>query len=544
MDIQYDGKTYSLPAGTTVGAFWKRLYGAYSKEAVLADMDGDVLDFRGPLAEGEIRWIPITEKAGYLAAQRTLVMLLLCAVKDVYGEEGDVEIKHSLGDGLYCEFPDNHLPMAEELETIETRMRAIAAAAQPISQLTVSAQKAADILRKRGQTLEAELILQRGLDSLRVYQSGDVTDYFFGPMLPDMGCVPDFCLAPYAPGFLLRFPGMGETKVGPYKEEPLFAKVFLEAEEWGEIIGCHNVAELNRAIMNGSVKTLIAMAEAKQEKRLGELADRITGERPRIRLVCIAGPSSAGKTTFMNRLLIQLRVNGARPVMVSLDDFYKEHAVQRAEGIANYEDLAALDVALFQKLMAQLLEGKEIRLPRFDFQTGTRGWQENPVRLAPGQPIMVEGLHALNPVLSHFVPGYQCLHIYLGALTQLSVSRHNRISTTDTRLIRRLVRDARTRGNDAETTLALWSTVRRGEEENIFHFQGRAEEIFNTALIYELPVLKKKAMPLLSAIPRGSPVYAEARRLMDFLMPFEELDESVVPDNSILREFVGKGRDN
>ncbi len=540
MDILCDNKTYTLPLGTTVGDFWKSCYGAYSKEAVLADCGGVVTDFQSPIAAGALRWIPITEKAGYLAAQRTLVMLLLCAVKAVLGTAGDVEIKHSLGEGLYCEFPDGHTPLSEELQAVENQMHHIAEMGQPIEKITIDSREAARLLREKGRGPDAELIEQKGFETFGVYRSGDVTDYFFGPMLPDMGCVPDFRLVPYAPGFLLRFPGMGETAVAPYKEEPLFAKVFLEAEEWGEIIGCHNVAELNKAIRDGGIRTLIAMAEAKQEKRLGELADRITGQKPKIRLVCIAGPSSAGKTTFMNRLLIQLRVNGARPVMVSLDDFYKEHTVQRAEGITNYEDLAALDVALFQKLMGELLEGKEIRLPRFDFESGTRAWSKETFHLGPGQPIMVEGLHALNPELSHFVPGYQCLHIYLGALTQLSINRHNRISTTDTRLLRRLVRDARTRGNDAVTTLGLWSTVRRGEEENIFHFQGRAEEIFNTALIYELPVLKKKAMPLLEAIPQGNPVHAEARRLMDFLMPFEELDASVVPENSILREFVGK----
>lgn len=540
MDILCENKTYTLPTGTTVGGFWTSLHGAYSEKAVLADIGGEVLDFQSPLVDGKLRWISVTEKAGYLAAQRTLVMLLLCAVKDVFGENGDVEIKHSLGEGLYCEFPDGHIPLAGELAAVEARMHGIRGEGQTIERVVMDRREAARLLREKGRGADADLIEQKGFDSFGVYRSGAVTDYFFGPMLPDMSCVPDFRLVPYAPGFLLRFPGMGETTLAPYKEEPLFAKVFLEAEEWGEIIGCHNVSELNKAIRDGGIRTLIAMAEAKQEKRLGELADRITGEKPKIRLVCIAGPSSAGKTTFMNRLLIQLRVNGARPVKVSLDDFYKEHTVQRAEGITNYEDLAALDVALFQKLMGQLLEGKEIRLPRFDFESGTRSWSREIFHLGPGQPIMVEGLHALNPELSHFVPGYQCLHIYLGALTQLSINRHNRISTTDTRLLRRLVRDARTRGNSAETTLGLWSTVRRGEEENIFHFQGRAEEIFNTALIYELPVLKKKALPLLEAIPKDSPVYAEARRLMDFLMPFEELDASVVPENSILREFVGK----
>lgn len=544
MKVRCEGKSYTLKSGATAGDLWRMIHGdQVSEDAVLAERGGDVVDFQTPLWEdGDIRWIGIHEKPGYLAAQRTLVMLLLSAVKEVCGEKADVEIKHSLGQGLYCEYPGGHIPLAGELLKIEKVMHAISHSNRPIRQLTIDCQEAVDMLRQRGNSQDADLLEQQGFASFGVYRSGPVTDYFFGPMLPHMGYVPAFALTPYAPGFLLRFPEMGKKDITPYQEEPLFAKVFLEAEEWGEVIGCHNVTELNRAISCGRIRQLIAMAEAKQEKSLAQLADRITGEKPKIRLVCIAGPSSAGKTTFMNRLIVQLWVNGSRPVMVSLDDFYKERHVQQAEKNNNYENLSAIDVDLFQSLMAKLLEGQAVKLPRFHFETGTRSWSEEKFRLERDQPILVEGLHALNPELTHFVPGYQCLHIYLGALTQLSINNHNRISTTDTRLLRRLVRDARTRGNGAEKTLSLWSTVRRGEEENIFLFQGRAEEIFNTALIYELPVLKRKAVPLLEAIEKKSPVYAEARRLLTFLMPFEELDESVVPDNSILREFIGKRR--
>lgn len=542
MKIECEGKTLELAAGATAGEVWRALHGDdFSADAVLAECGGDVLDFRTPLPEmgGALSWVPLASRHGFLAAQRTLVMLLVCAVRELYGEAADVEIKHSLGDSLYCEFADGHTPLVDALARLEEKMKALAAARLPISRLVVDAHRAAAFLRSLGDKETAEVLLRRDVKELSAYRAGEVTDYYFGPMLPDMGCVPAFRLAPYAPGFLLRFPPAGETELAPYEEDPLFAKVFLEAEEWGEIIGCHNVRELNRAIAAGGVGDLVAMAEAQQEKRLAQLADKICGARPGIRLVCIAGPSSAGKTTFMSRLVVHLRVNGARPVLISLDDFYRERKEMQAAGETNYENLSALDVALFQKLMAELLEGKPVRLPRFDFQTGERSWSGE-VRLDAGQPILVEGLHALNPALSHFVPGYQCMHIYLSALTQLSVNNHNRISTSDTRLLRRLVRDARSRGHGAEKTLELWATVRRGEEENIFLFQGRADEIFDTALIYELPVLKRKAVPLLSAIGKDSPVYAEARRLLTFLMPFEELPEEIVPANSLLREFIGK----
>lgn len=539
MHIFCEGKTHSLPAGSTAGDLWRQLHGdAVSEDAVLADCGGDILDFQTPLPDGaSVAWVPLASKHGYLAYQRTLIMLLVCAVQEVYGPAADVQVKHSLGNGLYCRFPDGHIPLAGELARLEAAMRAIAEEQRPIRQVRLEWEDVLQFLREKGRTEEADMLAKHPFTSFGVYRCGTVTDYYFGPMLPHMGCLRAFCLAPYAPGFLLRFPAQGEQTIGRYKEEPLFAKVFLEAEEWGEIIGCRDVAELNRAIEDGSIRHLIAMAEARHEKSLGHLADQICSQQPKIRLVCIAGPSSAGKTTFMNRLIIQLWVNGVRPVMVSLDDFYKERTED--ENI-NYENLSALDVELFQELMGELLEGRRIRLPRFDFKTGRRSWSEEEFHLGRDQPVMVEGLHALNPELTHFVPGYQCMHIYLGALTQLSINNHNRISTTDTRLLRRMVRDARTRGMTAEETLASWNRVRRGEEENIFLFQGRAEETFNTALLYELPVLKKKALPLLRAIGRESSQYAEAQRLLTFLMPFAELDERFVPDHSILREFIGE----
>ncbi len=542
MIITCEGRVCTLPEGSTIGDLWRMLHSnRVSEEAVLADYEGDILDFQSLIPDsGVVKWISLASKQGYLAYQRTLIMLLLCAVKEVYGERADVQIKHSLGHGLYCRFPDGHIPLARELAKLESVMRQISEEQRPIEQVLFDTRAVICYLREHGCNLEAEMLEDSPASQFGVYRCGNVTDYYFGTMLPHMGYIQAFCLTPYAPGFLLRFPAQGEKEIINYQEEPLFAKVFLEAEEWGEIIGCHNVRELNRAIDTGEIKKLIAVSEALHEKSLGHLADEICSRKPKIRMVCIAGPSSAGKTTFMNRLLVHLWVNGVRPVMISLDDFYKER-VQGEE--VNYENLSALDVDLFQQLMADLLEGKYIRLPRFDFRTGERTWSQEAFHLGPDQPVMVEGLHGLNPELTHFVPGYQCMHIYLGALTQLSINNHNRISTTDMRLLRRMVRDARARGMEAEKTLASWNRVRRGEEENIFLFQGRADEVFNTALLYELPVLKRLVVPLLEAIGRDSSQYAEAQRLLTFLAPFGELDASVVPDHSILREFIGERYD-
>lgn len=539
MEITCEGKVYTFPDGMTPLAIWETLGYAEKKNAVLAELDGEIMDMRTPIKGAEkLSWIPLASGEGDKARERTLIMLLVAAMRKVYGGTRDVHVKHSLFDGLYCEFSDGHTPFGRELAALEDAMRKIEESAAPIEPLTVDREEAAEFLEHSGRAGDAELVRHYAFKEFHIYQCGDVKDYYFGPMLPDMSYAGEFRLVPYAPGFLLCFPDAGETALGEYREEPLFARVFLEAEEWGRLIGCREVSELNEAIRRGRAGDLVAMAEALQEKRLAALADKISGGRPRVRMVCIAGPSSAGKTTFMHRLLIQLWVNGVKPVMISLDDFYRERSKEMKEK-ANYEDLSALDTELFEACVTGLLEGRAVRLPRFDFKTQTRSWSEETFTLGADQPVLVEGLHALNPVLSRFVPGYQCLHIYLGALTQISINAHNRISTSDTRLLRRMVRDARTRGNDPEKTLALWDTVRRGEEQNIFLFQGRADEIFNTALIYEIPVLKKEALPLLSSIGRESPVYARARRLLTALTPFEELPKSIVPDGSILREFVG-----
>lgn len=539
--ISCEGKIYNMADGATPGDLWDEVRGSRRwNEAVLARCGGEVMDFLTPFdGDTSVTWISMKEKYAYLASQRMLTMLLVAAVKELGGMNADVEVKHSLGQGLYCEFPGHHTVTHEELALLEARMKAIALEKRPLRRITISKDDAVAVLKKRGADEEADLLADASFQRFGVYQCGRVTDYYFGPMLPDMGYVPPFRLVPYAPGFLLLFPAPGQTAIAPYKEEPLFARVFLESERWGALIGCRHVRDLNQAIRKGQAPELIAAAEALHEKKLAYLADRICREDPPIRMICIAGPSSAGKTTFMKRLITQLRVNGVRPVMISLDDYYRDHRSYKANETVNFENLSSLDIGLFEKTMAGLLEGKAVRLPQFDFLTGHRQWDEKEIILPEDQPVLVEGLHGLNPELTHFVPGYQCIHIYLGALTQLSINNHNRISTTDTRLLRRLVRDARTRGNSAEITLARWDTVRRGEEQNIFYFQDRADVIFNTALIYELPVLKKAARPLLEAVPRSSMEYAEARRLLQSLEPFAELGTEDIPQNSILREFVG-----
>lgn len=538
MHISCEGQVYELKNTATPQDLWDMVRGNRSwEDAVLADCEGDIIDFQTPFpGDTAVKWIPMNTPAAYRAYQRSLIMLLVIAVKEIYGEEADVKVKHTLGSSLYCEFSDSHVPFQKELDLLYKRMKAIVQEGRDISLMTVTKKRAEDFLIKNRRIKDAELLSQINTDKINVSQCGNYVDYFFGPMLPNMSYAKVFDLKSYAPGFLLQMPPRGSMELQKVEEAPLFSRVFLETQNWSELIGCNSLIDLNKAIENHTVGDLILMAEALHEKKIAELADKICGQKPEVRLVCIAGPSSSGKTTFMKRLIIHLWVNGVKPVMLSLDDYFRNRDEMDK---SVWEDLEALDLPLFEETVVKLLEGKEVRLPRFNFITGKKEWDEKATRLGEGQPILVEGLHGLNPALSYFVPGYQCVHVYLSALTQITINNHNRISTSDTRLLRRMVRDARGRGHDVETTLAHWDSVRQGEERNIFSFQNKADFIFNSALIYELPVLKKLAKPLLQTVSKGSSVYPEAQRLLHFLEPFCELDTSLVPSNSLLREFVG-----
>lgn len=540
MQISCEGQVYKLKDTATPQDLWDMVGGNRSwEDAVLADCEGDIIDFQTPFpGDTTVKWVPMNTPAAYRAYQRSLIMLLVIAIKEIYGEEADVKVKHTLGSSLYCEFSDSHVPFQKELDLLYKRMKAIVQEGRDISLMTVTKKRAEDFLIKNRRIKDAELLSQINTDKINVSQCGNYVDYFFGPMLPDMSYAKVFDLKSYAPGFLLQMPPRGSMELQKVEEAPLFSRVFLETQNWSELIGCNSLIDLNKAIENHTVEDLILMAEAFHEKKIAELADKICGQKPEVRLVCIAGPSSSGKTTFMKRLIIHLWVNGVKPVMLSLDDYFRNRDEMDK---SVWEDLEALDLPLFEETVVKLLEGKEVRLPRFNFITGKKEWDEKATRLGEGQPILVEGLHGLNPALSYFVPGYQCVHVYLSALTQITINNHNRISTSDTRLLRRMVRDARGRGHDVETTLAHWDSVRQGEERNIFSFQNKADFIFNSALIYELPVLKKLAKPLLQTVSKGSSVYPEAQRLLHFLEPFCELDTSLVPSNSLLREFVGHG---
>lgn len=540
-----NGKTYTLKEGTTLLQLCSEHYGDAEPRIAAALYNNEFVGLQTKVREdGDISWFSMATLEGNQCLVRTAIMLLVRAVSDLY-PQGKVFVKHALRKSLYCELDIGHTVTYGDVESIKRRMQEIVAQDEPITQVVLSAETAMDMCRNRHMEREAELLRHVGLKHVMTYQCGQVFDYYMGPMLPSMGYLTCFNLRSYAPGVILETPKVDNPNELPlYKEIPKMARLFLDAEEWGRIVRCQYVSDLNRYIADETIQDIVDMAEALQEKKLAEIADYIVRQRPKIKVILIAGPSSAGKTTFCKRLTTQLRVVGLRPVKISLDDYFynREDTPKNPDGSYDFESLRAIDIPLFNQQIDELQQGRDVCLSRFDFVSGKRYFDEKPVHLEPEQPIVVEGLHALNDSLTYMLPRYEKYKITLGVLTQIRINDHNRISTADTRIIRRMVRDQQFRNRGPLDTMDIWADVRRGEEVNIYPYQEDADTIFNTALPYELSVLKPYAEPLLRSIDKESSHYAEAQRLLKFLNPFKGLDASVVPSNSLLREFIGPER--
>ena len=540
-----NGKTYTLKEGTTLLQLCSEHYGDAEPRIAAALYNNEFVGLQTKVREdGDISWFSMATLEGNQCLVRTAIMLLVRAVSDLY-PQGKVFVKHALRKSLYCELDIGHTVTYRDVESIKRRMQEIVAQDEPITQVVLSAETAMDMCRNRHMEREAELLRHVGLKHVMTYQCGQVFDYYMGPMLPSMGYLTCFNLRSYAPGVILETPKVDNpNELPPYKEIPKMARLFLDAEEWGRIVRCQYVSDLNRYIADETIQDIVDMAEALQEKKLAEIADYIVRQRPKIKVILIAGPSSAGKTTFCKRLTTQLRVVGLRPVKISLDDYFynREDTPKNPDGRYDFESLRAIDIPLFNQQIDELQQGRDVCLSRFDFVSGKRYFDEKPVHLEPEQPIVVEGLHALNDSLTYMLPRYEKYKITLGVLTQIRINDHNRISTADTRIIRRMVRDQQFRNRGPMDTMDIWADVRRGEEVNIYPYQEDADTIFNTALPYELSVLKPYAEPLLRSIDKESSHYAEAQRLLKFLNPFKGLDASVVPSNSLLREFIGPER--
>jgi uridine kinase len=377
--------------------------------------------------------------------------------------------------------------------------------------------------------------------NLKLYNLCGRYDYFYGQMAYSTGIIGEFEIMYYKPGFILRYPTIHEPKVIPkFNEQKKLAKIFRETEIWGTILNVANVGSLNDIVVSGEMNEMAMITEAFHEKKIANIADQIS-LKEKVKIVLIAGPSSSGKTTFTKRLGIQLRVNGLIPIQISLDDYFinRDQTPKDEDGNYDFESIYALDLELFNNNLTELLKGEKVKLPRYDFLTGKRVWSDKEIYIPERGVLLIEGIHGLNEILTSSIDKENKFKIYISALTQLNLDNHNRIATTDVRIIRRIVRDYLSRGYKAEDTLKMWHSIKKGEEKNIFPFQEEADVMFNSTLVYELCVLKKYALPELKKISEESSVYYEAKRLISFLNFFKTVDEEVVPRNSILKEFIG-----
>lgn len=508
---------------------------------VLARINDNYYELTRSLKEdGEFEAIDITNNLGLKTYARSLQFLLIKSVIDIF-PEAKITIEHSMSKGLFGEIHKNAPLCEDDIKKIKTRMKELIIKDLPIEKVSVTREEAIKIFSDYKMDDKVRLLKYVNTDTVKLYNLDGRYDYFYGSMAYSTGIFKVFDLLYYEPGFLLRYP----TEADPFNipklvEHKKLRKIFQETENWGNILDVGDVGSLNDKVENGEIVDIIRVAEALHEKKIAYIADMIS-ERENVKFILIAGPSSSGKTTFARRLGIQLRVNGFMPIPISLDDYFvdREHTPKDEHGNYDFESIYALDLQLFNENLERLLNGEEVEIPTFNFKKGIREWLGQKIKLPENGIIIIEGIHGLNEILTSSIPVENKFKIYISALTQLNVDNHNRIATTDVRIIRRIVRDYLSRGYGSEDTLKMWPSIKRGEEKNIFVFQENADVMFNSTLVYELCVLKQYALKELEKIEAASPVYYEALRLKSFLHFFKDVDKEFVADNSILREFVG-----
>lgn len=492
---------------------------------------------------GEIELVTISQRPGMQTLERTTLFVLMKSFFDVIGREniGKLKVEYSTGNGIFIRVLDGLNMDVSLLLKVKERMKALIHCHAKIEKKSLSTTEAMQHFHQYGMLDKERLFYFRRASTVNVYFIDGFEDYYYGYMAPDASYIKRFDIIPYQDGFVLLLPSPRHPKVLPkfQPSEKVFQKL-NESSHWAEKLGYANVAALNEEISRGNTTEMILIAEAMMEKQIGDIAQDIAGKEGK-KFVMIAGPSSSGKTTFSHRLSIQLRANGLCPHPIAVDNYFKERedTPRDSDGNYDFEILEAIDIEKFNEDMTKLLAGEKVELPHFNFKVGKREYNGDFLQLGREDILVIEGIHCLNDRLSYSLPKESKYKIYISALTQLNIDEHNRIPTADGRMIRRMVRDARTRGISAQSTIQMWPLVRKGENENIFPFQESADVIFNSALIYELAVLKAYVEPLLFGIPRQAPEYEEAKRLLKFLDYFLNIPEEHIPQNSILREFVG-----
>ncbi|MGL4773524.1 MAG: nucleoside kinase [Clostridium sp.] len=511
------------------------------EKIILCKLDNRYFELSHMINEGgNLKAVSCESEIGLKTYIRTLQFVFIKAALDIF-KDSTITIEHSISKGLFCEIHKGSELTEDEIVKIKDKMSEIISQNSKINKVKKSKEEAVKIFE--GYKMEDKVKLLNGVnhDLVSLYELEGRYDYFYGEMAYSTGIIKAFDLMKYGSGVILRCPSEDNIEVlPPYKEQKRLSQVFYEAEKWLNIVGVGDVGSLNEKVSNGELRDLIMVSEALHEKKIAYLADKIGDDKDK-KIVLIAGPSSSGKTTFANRLGVQLRVNGLVPIAISLDDYFvdREHTPKDENGEYDFESIYAIDLELFNAHLQGLLNGEEVEIPSFNFKKGAREWVGHKLKLPENGVLVIEGIHGLNPILTSSVDDKNKFKIYISALTQLNLDNHNRIATTDVRKIRRIVRDYLSRGYGGDDTLKMWKSIRRGERKNIFVYQEEADAMFNSTIPYELCVLKPFALRELEKIGEESPVFHEARRLISFLSFFKEIEVDKVPENSILREFIG-----
>ena len=542
MNINLDGEKLKIIEKQSLKEIIAKSQIKNKKDIMAVIIDNEVCDLNEKLdRDAEIKTVKINSELGNRIYRRSLYLVMAKAVYELF-PESVLKIEISISNGIYCELENKSSLSKSDISKIKAKMQEIIAAGHEIKKHKLKEKEVLEIIKNENCSFRSELIDQQDKDYYILYELDGYYDYFYYNMVPSTSYLKEFDLHLRIPGFVLLFPKFFSSKKVPkFKEQPKLANIFLEHERLGRILGVNNVGELNQIIEDNQHNELIRIAEALHEKKIAEIADRIKSEMPRNKIILIAGPTSSGKTTFTHRLSTQLKINGLRPIQISVDNYFvdRENTPLDKNGDPDFEAIEAINLELFNDHLLKLIQGEEVELPRFNFEKGIREKSGKFLQLKEDQPILIEGIHGLNDKMTEVIPQDLKFKIYISALTQLNIDCHNRIPTTDTRLIRRIVRDNQYRGLSAAATLNLWKSVRKGEEENIFPYQENADVMFNSALIYELSVLKNYVEPLLKQIDKTNNNYYQAQRLLEILSNFKAIPDKEVPFTSILREFTG-----
>ena len=534
---------YEVKEGTTLSDLAKQVQLPQEPIILLAYMDGKLRELFTPMTKDcHVRFVTLKEQAGYMAYKRTATLMFLKACEDLLGTGATTKIAldYSIGNSIFCDFLEDRVIDEAFARSIQKRMEELAKANLPITKRSLDTDQAAKYFDRIGFKGKKELFQFRRESKMNIYSLDGYDNYFYGYMAPSTGYISAFLVSAYQHGVVLQIPKRKQTEeIVPFTPQPKLFHVMQRSREWTKTMGVDTVGALNDEITHGNINHLILLQEGLQEKLLADIADEIVSKNKRI--ILIAGPSSSGKTTFSHRLSIQLQIAGLTPHPVSMDDYFldRELSPRDENGNYNFETIASLDVDLLTKHINQLLDGEEIDVPSYNFITGKREYHGHKLKIGEKDVLVMEGIHGLNGTLTNEIPEDAKYRIYVSALNQINLDEHNRIPSSDGRLLRRIVRDAMTRGNDARETISRWYSVRKGEEDNIFPYQEEADVMFNSAQIYEIAVLKQYAEPLLFAVPRDCPEYQEAKRLLKFLEYFLNIPSEAIPKTSLLREFIG-----